>query len=123
MYDCIHDFDKGTLYLIMEYIEGETIEDYALRIQNEKKGFIKESIIKNVFKQIVQAVEILHENGICHRDLKPDNCLYNSKTGNIKLMDFNISKIFRKDAKKVEEVKEEELLTPNRRNTGDLTEF
>jgi serine/threonine protein kinase len=97
MYDCIHDFEKGTLYLIMEYIEGETIEDYTLRILNENTGFITESVVKNIFNQIVQAVEILHEHGICHRDLKPDNLLYNSKTGNIKLMDFNISKRFKHD--------------------------
>ena len=99
MYDCIHDFEKGTLYLIMEYIEGETIEDYTLRILDENKGFIRESVVKNIFHQIVQAVEILHEHGICHRDLKPDNLLYNSKTGNIKLMDFNISKRFKNDIK------------------------
>ena len=99
MYDCIHDFEKGTLYLIMEYIEGETIEDYTLRIVHENKGFIRESIVKKIFNQIVQAVEILHEHGICHRDLKPDNLLYNSKTGNIKLMDFNISKRFKPDGK------------------------
>ena len=95
MYDCIHDFEKGTLYLIMEYIEGETIEDYTLRMR--EKVFIKESTIKKIFKSIVTAVEYLHGNGICHRDLKPDNILYNSKTGNIKLMDFNISKKFRRD--------------------------
>ena len=99
MYDCIHDYEKGTLYLIMEFIEGETIEDYVLRIQNEKKGSIPESIVKKIFKQIVLAVEICHGKGICHRDLKPDNVLYNPKTENIKLMDFNISKRFRKDAK------------------------
>jgi len=35
-------------------------------------------------------------------------------------MDFNISKRFRRDPKKVEEVKEEAILMPNRRRTGDL---
>ena len=65
-------------------------------------------------------MEALHAENIIYRDLKPDNVLYNSKTGNIKLMDFNISKRFRRDPKKVEEVKEEEILTPNRRKTGDL---
>jgi serine/threonine protein kinase len=50
MFDCIHDFEKGTLYLIMEYIEGETIEDYTLRILNENKGFISELVVQNIFK-------------------------------------------------------------------------
>lgn len=99
MYDCIHDFEKGTLYLIMEYIEGETLEDYTLRVLDENKGFIRESIVKKIFHQIVQAVELLHNLGICHRDLKPDNLLYNSKTGNVKLMDFNISKRFKPEVK------------------------
>ena len=29
MHDCIHDTTKGTLYLIMDYIEGQTVEDYV----------------------------------------------------------------------------------------------
>ena len=42
----------------------------------------------------MSVIEFLHSNGVCHRDLKPDNVLYNPKVGSMKLMDFNISKIF-----------------------------
>ena len=91
--------------------------------QNEKKGFLKESIVKKIFKQIVAAVEILHDNGICHRDLKPDNVLFNPKTSNIKLMDFNISKRFRKDPKVSTEANDESVLMPSRKKTQDLNEI
>ena len=37
MYDCIHDETKGSLYLIMEYLEGDTIEDYVQKFENKIK--------------------------------------------------------------------------------------
>lgn len=50
-----------------------------------------------ILKQLLEIIEYLHDNGVCHRDLKPDNILINSKTKMIKLTDFNISKRFRED--------------------------
>ena len=56
--------------------------------------FIKESFIHRILKQLTEIVKFIHLNGICHRDLKPDNILINKKTNDIKLMDFNVSKRF-----------------------------
>jgi serine/threonine protein kinase len=40
-------------------------------------------------------IEYLHANGVCHRDLKPDNVMYSCKNKQVKLMDFNASKRFK----------------------------
>lgn len=37
MYDNMHDQSKGTLYLIMEYFEGDTIEEYVTKFENKLK--------------------------------------------------------------------------------------
>ena len=50
VYDCIHDEVKGTLYLIMEYIEGSTLEEFVLKHISEKKTFIKEELIIRIVK-------------------------------------------------------------------------
>jgi serine/threonine protein kinase len=36
----------------------------------------------------------LHEKGICHRDIKPDNIIFNSQTSIAKIFDFNVSRKF-----------------------------
>ena len=61
MFDCIHDTEKGTLYLIMEFLEGQTLEDYTLKLLSDKQGNLRESTIQKIFKQIVLAIEYLHE--------------------------------------------------------------
>ena len=61
---------------------------------SSKKSFIRESFIQQIFKQLIVIVKFIHENGVCHRDLKPDNIMINKKTNDIKLMDFNVSKRF-----------------------------
>jgi len=98
VFDCIHDEQKRSLYLIMEFIQGQTLEDFVLKASSSNKP-LPEDVILTILKQLLKAVAYLHENGVCHRDLKPDNIMINPKTHHIKLTDFNISRKFLDDKK------------------------
>ena len=47
-----------------------------------------------IMKQLFSVISYLHARDICHRDIKPDNILYDRSTKTIKLIDFGISKKF-----------------------------
>jgi serine/threonine-protein kinase len=52
----------------MEYIEGDTLEEYLLN-----KGKLSDQVIKRLYDQMVLAVEYVHSQGLIHRDIKPSN--------------------------------------------------
>ncbi len=76
----------NTLGIVMEYIEGETLEDI---IKREGKLDLRFSL--DVMKQILSGVAFAHQKGFIHRDLKPSNIII-SNEGIAKIMDFGISK-------------------------------
>ena len=79
--------DNGdTVAFVMEYIEGETLKEYL-----ERKGKLKDEEIKNIFTQMLDAVEYVHKQNLVHRDIKPSNFMID-REGKIKLMDFGIAK-------------------------------
>jgi serine/threonine protein kinase len=82
--DLIEDGD--TVAFVMEYVEGETLKEYI-----ERKGKLKDSEIKTIFSQMLDAVCYVHEQNLVHRDIKPSNFMLD-KNGKIKLMDFGIAK-------------------------------
>ncbi|ESK96425.1 agc yank protein kinase [Moniliophthora roreri MCA 2997] len=61
-----------------------------LRFHLERLGSLSEEVVRFYVAQLSSALEFLHENGIMHRDLKPDNILLDER-GNAHLTDFNIA--------------------------------
>lgn len=71
----------------MEYMVGGDLKSLLA-----VSGYFDESISKFYCAEITLALQYLHEHGIVHRDIKPDNMLVAS-SGHIKLTDFGLSKI------------------------------
>ncbi|HEX8288980.1 MAG TPA: serine/threonine-protein kinase [Pyrinomonadaceae bacterium] len=75
----------GSPYFVMEYIEGESLLDFA-----EKRDLDIKSRL-GLFLQICSAVSYAHRNLIVHRDIKPSNILVD-RDGTPKLLDFGLAK-------------------------------
>ena len=88
------------IFIIMEYIRGGRLTDYM----KEKKFNFTEKRAAEIIYQIALGVKYLHKYGIIHRDLKPDNIMLTeaSDKGQIKIMDFGLSKILGKKEKTVD---------------------
>jgi serine/threonine protein kinase len=82
----LHDVGREgeTEYLVMEYLEGETLADRLL------KGPLPLEQTLRFGMQIADALDKAHRQGIVHRDLKPGNVML-TKTG-VKLLDFGLAK-------------------------------
>lgn len=81
--------DKSRLYLVMELVTGGELFDRII-----SKGSYTEKDATELIRQVLDALEYLHELGIIHRDLKPENLLYYSPADDSKIMisDFGLSK-------------------------------
>ena len=82
--------DNGTDYLVMEFLEGETLADRL------RKGAIPLSEMLKIGIAVAEALAFAHQHGIVHRDLKPGNIML-TRTG-AKLMDFGLAKSAAADA-------------------------
>jgi serine/threonine-protein kinase len=94
----IYDFGEGpngTLYLAMEFVEGEPL---TTLIHREGPFTVRRAA--TLTKQVADALSAAHHRGIVHRDLKPDNILVTTQfdgTECVKVVDFGIAKTVQPD--------------------------
>ena len=82
---------EGTRALVLELVEGPTLADRIAR------GPIPLDEALPIAKQIAEALEAAHEQGVIHRDLKPANVKVKDD-GTVKVLDFGLAKAFQPDA-------------------------
>lgn len=84
IYDVV---DEGSLhYIVMELIEGITLKNYI-----SKKGFLDTKEAIGISVQVAQGIAAAHEQGIIHRDIKPQNIII-ARDGKVKVTDFGIAR-------------------------------
>ena len=86
--------ERGQPYIVMEYLEGESLEQAIAR-----RGKLPLHEVAEIVQQASRALHAAHEAGIVHRDLKPDN-IFLARDGeattrgySVKLVDFGIAKM------------------------------
>lgn len=80
--------DNETAYMAMDYIQGpdllETVEGKIPRLDPQE--------IIRILEKVLDAVGYVHDQGLLHRDISPDNILLDTATGNPVLIDFGASR-------------------------------
>lgn len=77
-----------TISIVTELIDDGELFNYILG-----RPCLKDHESRPIIKQLLSCAVYLHDHGIIHSDIKPENILYNKSTGQIKLIDFGLSKI------------------------------
>ncbi|MDI1444050.1 serine/threonine-protein kinase [Polyangium sp. 6x1] len=80
--------EDGCVFLVMELLDGETLEARRLR----SGGSLDFEDVLSMADPILDVLAAAHEKGVVHRDLKPEN-VFLLRTGQIKLLDFGVAKL------------------------------
>lgn len=82
--DCFEE--NGTVYIVMEYVQGRTLSEYV-----REQGVFEWEVFHDILKKVVIALIRIHEQGLIHRDLSPENIML-LLDGSVKLLDFGAVK-------------------------------
>ena len=91
IHDALDDPETKNSYIVMEFIQGRTLEKILL---DGPRPSIEQSL--NIIRQVGEALEYAHQQQIIHRDLKPANILV-TEDGRAKITDFGIARVMARD--------------------------
>jgi serine/threonine-protein kinase len=80
--------EDGSLFLVTELLDGETLEDRRARFG----GSLPEQEVLLIADQLLDVLAAAHSRGIVHRDLKPEN-VFLTRAGQVKVLDFGIARL------------------------------
>ncbi len=83
--DCF--IEGGRPFIVMDYIAGQTLSQVI-----QQHGPLPEKTALHYIRQVASALELVHEHGILHRDVKPDNIMLRDGTDQVVLIDFGIAR-------------------------------
>jgi len=81
------ELSDGTPYIVLEYVDGETLRSQIL---GEGMEFQR---VGKILEEIGVALDHVHEKEIFHRDLKPENIMIERGTGSVIIVDFGVAKV------------------------------
>jgi serine/threonine protein kinase len=91
----VHDLrtaSDGTIYMVMEYVEGQTLD-----AELKQRGQFSPAETLEILDPIMSVLNTAHSMGVVHRDLKPENIMIAKATGgresSVKLLDLGIAKM------------------------------
>ncbi|KAL5730260.1 hypothetical protein ACHQM5_003105 [Ranunculus cassubicifolius] len=109
--------DSEYFHLVMEFVSGGDLLD---QMENNKEWPCSESRAAVMVKELASILKYCHDNGVVHRDVKPENILVTSE-GRLKLADFGLATRFRKGQRLCGAFGSEEYAAPEVLG-GDYTE-
>ncbi len=86
--------EEGVAFLVMELLIGETVEDRMDR----KGGALDVPEALELMEQLLDVLCVAHDQGVIHRDIKPDN-LFLTEGGRLKVLDFGIARLHQGDTR------------------------
>ena len=78
---------NGTAYMVLEYIQGETLADRL----NRERQLPEESLLR-LLDEVLSGLEVMHEAGYVHRDIKPGNLMLREEDGSAVVLDFGAAR-------------------------------
>ena len=78
---------NGTAYMVLEYVEGETLAD---RLTRERQ--LPEESLRRLLEEVLSGLAVMHDAGYVHRDIKPGNLMLREEDGSAMVLDFGAAR-------------------------------